>query len=171
MVTVRVLTAAELPLVTAAFPEPRSPVNRHAERFALQESGDVTCLVAWDEERPVGWVFARWPGRNGGLTEQAIALGCVEFGDLFVAEGARGRGTGRALMEAVEALVRQYGIDFVGFEVTVANAYNEVARGLYERMGYQDAGFAPFVSGHTYWDERGQPHRDEELHRYLTKRL
>ena len=171
MVSVRVLTAAELPVLTAAFPEPRSPTNRHIERFARQQSGDLTSLVAWDEDRPVGWVFARWPARNGGLTEQALALGCVEFADLFVAEDARGLGAGRALMEAVEALALASGFDLVGFEVTVANSFKDVARGLYERMGYQDVGFPPFISGYTYWDEHGQAQRDEELHRYLTKRL
>ena len=171
MVSVRVLTAADLPVLTAAFPEPRSPVNRHVARFALQESGDVTCLVAWNEDSPVGWVFARWPGRNGGLTEHAIALACVEFGDLFVAEDARGRGAGRALVEAVEALARQSGFNLVGLEVTLANPFNELARGLCERMGYEDSGFPPFISGYTYWDEHGQPQRDEELHRYLTKHL
>lgn len=171
MIHVRVVKAAEVTRLVAAFPDPMRPANRHVERFALQQTGDVTCLAAWDGDQPVGYVFVRWPGRNGGLTEQAIALECVELGDLFVAEDARSRGAGRALMEAAEALVVARGYALVGGEVTVTNPYTDVARGLYERMGYRDAGLGEFVSGYTYWDADGTPHRDEERYRYITKRL
>jgi GNAT superfamily N-acetyltransferase len=171
MILVRVLEEADVAKLVAAFPEPTRPVNRHIERFALQQSGDITCLAAWDADRPIGYVFARWPGCNGGLTAQAITLGCVELGDLFVAEDARGSGAGRALMEAAEALVAARGYALVGGEVTVANPHTDVARGLYERMGYRDAGLGEFVSGYTYWDANGAQHRDEERYRYITKRL
>lgn len=168
---VRTVVEADLAALVAAFPEPTRPQNRHLERFALQQAGDVTCLTAWDGQRPIGYVFVRWPGRNGGLTEQAAALGCVELGDLFVAEAARGHGAGRALMEAAEALVLARGFTLVGGEVTVANPHTDVARGLYERMGYRDAGLGEFVSGYTYWDADGRAHRDEERYRYITKQL
>src|SRR5688500_14357982 len=150
MADVRVLEEADVPVLVATFPEPRRPINRHVERFARHQAGDVTCLVAWDGERPIGYVFARWPGGQGGLTEQALALGCVEFGDLFVAEDARGQGAGRALMEALEALALSRGFNYVGFEVTATNPLQNVARGLYERLGYTDAGFGEFMSGYTY---------------------
>ena len=171
MVTVRVLEESDLSVLIATYPEPRRPFNRHVERFALQRTGDVTCLIAWDGDCPVGYVFARWPGHNGELTEPAIALGCVEFGDLFVHKDSRGRGIGRLLMESVETLAVERGYSLVGFEVTVSNPHNDIARALYERMAYEDAGLGEFVSGYTYWDEDGQLQRDEELHRYLIKRL
>src|SRR5262245_48596699 len=105
MVRVRVVSEADLPAVLAAFPEAgAAPANRHVQRFVWQRNGDVTCLVAWDDDTPVGHVFLRWPGGQGGLTEQARALGCVELGDLAVVERARGQGIGRKLMEAAEAL-------------------------------------------------------------------
>ena len=53
----------------------------------------------------------------------------------------------------------------------MSNPHNDIARALYERMAYEDAGLGEFVSGYTYWDEDGQLQRDEELHRYLIKRL
>ena len=74
-------------------------------------------------------------------------------------------------MEAAEAVVRTKGVEFLGLEVTVRNPNQDVTRGLYSRMGYEDAGFGEFVSGYTYWDAEGNPHRDEELHRYLVERL
>src|SRR5262245_34866353 len=113
MVTVRVVDEADVATLVAAYPEPRSPQNRHTKRFAWQQTGDVTCLAAWDGERPIGWIFIRWPGGKGELSEQAIELGCVELGDLFVTEDARGRGAGRALMEAAEAIVAGRGYPLV----------------------------------------------------------
>src|SRR5205807_329006 len=111
----------ELDTLAATFPEKGGrPSNRHVERFAWQERGDVACLVAWDTEVPIGYVFLRWPGGEGGLTEQARALGCVEVGDLFVAALARGRGGGRKLMETAEALAAERGHRLIGLEVTVS---------------------------------------------------
>jgi GNAT superfamily N-acetyltransferase len=136
----------------------------------LQQAGAVTCLVAWDGATPVGYVFVRWPGGDG-LSPQALALGCAELGDLFVIEQARSRGIGRKLVATAESIVATRGLLQVGLEVTVANPHTAVARALYERLGYRDAGFGDFISGYTYWDATGAPHRDEELHRYLVKQL
>lgn len=172
MVRVSVLEPSELGIVVETFPAPSgTPFNRHVERMKMQELGDLTCLFAWDGDRPVGYMIVRRPGRNGGLTDQAIALGCAEFGDVFVAELARNHGVGRSLMDAAEVLTASAGYDLAGFEAPAANPYNAAARRLYERRGYSDAGFGEFVSGYTYWDADGNPHRDEEPHRYLVKRL
>jgi len=172
MVVVRVVVESELGTVVATFPEKGArPSNRHVERFAWQERGDVTCLVAWDNEVPIGYVFLRWPGGQGGLTEQARKLRCVEVGDLFVAAQARGRGVGRKIMETAEALATERGHRLIGLEVTVSNPNNDIARGLYQALGYCDSGLGSFVSGYTYWDSAGNPQRDEELHCYLVKKL
>jgi hypothetical protein len=74
-------------------------------------------------------------------------------------------------VEAAEALVATRGYALVGGEVTVANPHTDVARGLYERMGYRNAGLGEFVSGYTYWDASGTPQPDEERYCYITKRL
>jgi ribosomal protein S18 acetylase RimI-like enzyme len=170
--SVRIVDETDLPVIIATFPEKgAAPVNRHLAGFRLQQAGAVTCLMAWDEATPVGYVSIRWPGGDGGLTEQALALGCPELEDLFVVEHARGRGIGRKLVEAAEAVIAARGLPQVGLEVAAANPHTAVARALYERLGYRDAGFGEFISGYTYWDDTGAPHRDEELHRYLVKQL
>jgi GNAT superfamily N-acetyltransferase len=172
IVRVQVLAQSELPLLVATFPEKgAAPSNRHVERFAQQQRGDVICLVTWEDQVPIGYVFLRWPGGQGGLTAQALALGCAEIADLSVAEQARGRGAGRKLMEAAEALAAGRGHNLVGLEVTASNPSEDLARVLYHRLGYRDAGFGEFISGYTYWDAAGQPHRDGHLYRYLIKRL
>jgi hypothetical protein len=58
-----------------------------------------------------------------------------------------------------------------GLDVTADNPFNASARRLYQRLGYRDSGLGAFVSGYTYWDPAGVPHRDEELYRYLMKEL
>ena len=89
MVTVRALGREELPMLVAAFPEQgAAPTNRHEERFGRQQRGQITYLVAWLEEEPVGYVFLRWPGADD-VTEQGQSLGCVELADLFVAPSRR----------------------------------------------------------------------------------
>jgi GNAT superfamily N-acetyltransferase len=171
MLSVRVVAESEVPVLEATFPEDgAAPINRHLERFARQQHGEITCLVAWEDQTPIGYVFLRWPG-SPDATAHARSLGCVELGDLSVAEHARGRGAGRMLLEAAEALTAERGHNLLGLEVTVGNPFNEAARALYDRQGYRDAGFGTFTSGYTYWDAAGQPHRDEEPHRYMTKRL
>ena len=172
LVPVRIVEETDLAIISSTFPEMgAAPANRHLERFRLQQEGAVTCLVAWDGATPVGYVFVRWPSGGGGLTNQALTLGCPELGDLFVAEHARGRGIGRKLVETAESIVASRGLRQLGLEVTVANPHTAVARALYERLGYRDAGFGDFISGYTYWDASGAPHRDEELYRYLVKQL
>ena len=172
MSSVRIVEDTDLAILISTFPETgAAPVNRHLARFQWQQEGAVTCLAAWDGATPVGYVFVRWPGGGGDLTEQALALGCPELGDLFVVEHARGRGVGRDLVETAESIVATRGLSQLGLEVTTANPHTAAARALYERLGYRDAGFGDFISGYTYWDATGAPHRDEELHRYLVKQL
>ena len=74
-------------------------------------------------------------------------------------------------MVAAEELVRARGEDLMGLEVTASNPYQTVARELYGKIGYEDAGFGEFTSGYSYWDAAGNPHRDEEDYRYLVQRL
>jgi GNAT superfamily N-acetyltransferase len=170
--SVRTVEDTDLAVLISTFPETgAAPVNRHLERFRSQQEGAVTCLVAWDGATPVGYVFVRWPGGRSDMTNQALALGCPELGDLFVVEHARGRGIGRKLVETAESIVAARGLPLLGLEVTTANPHTAAARALYERLGYRDAGFGEFISGYTYWDATGAPHRDEELHRYLVKQL
>lgn len=74
-------------------------------------------------------------------------------------------------MEAAVALVRKRNVGQVGLEVTAANPHQETARVLYRKLGFEESAFGHFTSGYTYWDSSGNPHRDEEPHCYLVKKL
>jgi hypothetical protein len=91
MLSVRVIVESEVDTLAAVFPEKGlTPINRHVDRFARQRRGEITCLAAWEDGVPVGYVFLRWPG-SSDATVQARSLACVELGDLAVAEQARER--------------------------------------------------------------------------------
>jgi GNAT superfamily N-acetyltransferase len=108
---------------------------------------------------------------EGEATSHAIALGCAELGDLFVAPASRRQGVGRRLVEAAEAAALAHGSSRLGLELTVANPENEAARRLYAGRGYVDAGVGEFVAGYSYWTPDGAEKRDEEPYRYLVREL
>jgi ribosomal protein S18 acetylase RimI-like enzyme len=54
--------------------------------------------------------------------------------DIEISPGHRGRGYGRALLQAAEEQARQHGASAIGLNVFGANT---VARNLYESSGYQ----------------------------------
>lgn len=167
-VDIRALSREELDAVTDALPGGRfAPVNKHVPRLHLQEKALARYLVAWRGNEPVGHALVHLRPKS----DQGAVLGCAELEDLFVRADARGHGVGAALLAAAEREAAGMGMQQLGFAVTVLNRHNDAARRLYEGRGYRDAGLGEFNAGYTYWDEDGQPHRDEEPHRYLCKRL
>ncbi len=86
-------------------------------------------LVWVEEERVVGNLSLRpaYPRSTGGWL----------IGNVVVHPEFRSHGIGRALMDAAMAKVRSHSGKWVGLEV---REDNEVARGLYEGMGFQTVG-------------------------------
>jgi ribosomal protein S18 acetylase RimI-like enzyme len=76
---------------------------------------------------------AVWRGAALGLTERRIAPGTLLMDGLFVAEEARGRGVGGALVDAIKDKARRDGMRSVRLDVADHNAR---ARALYERHGF-----------------------------------
>ncbi len=172
MFSIKVVEEADLQAIEDAYPiRVGTPGDPHREQFEQQGAGQLTWLIAWIAGKPRGSVMIRWPGRSVTATRQAQTLGCPEICGLGVDDDIRGRGIGRSLMEHAEELVRAREAEMIGLEVTAGNPKQNVARRLYERLGYEDAGFGRFTSGYTYWDADGVAHRDEEPHIYLSKHL
>ena len=82
-------------------------------------------LVAEEEERPVGAVYANVSSPDFGYV----------FG-LFVAPAARGRGVGRRLMRSIAQFLTAENRHYVVLTVDTPNAR---ARAFYERLGFVDA--------------------------------
>jgi GNAT superfamily N-acetyltransferase len=101
----------------------------------------------FDPAEPVHALVAEADGRLVGLTHYlfhrsttAIALTCY-LQDLFTDEAERGRGIGRALIEAVYAAADQTGAFRVYWQTHETNA---VARALYDRLA-EHSGFIVYA--------------------------
>ena len=91
------------------------------------ETGDIEVLAARTEPnvRPVGVaVLAFLPSVSAGALFASIE-------DLYVSPAARGRGAGRALLEAVEERCRARGVSYVEVQT------DEEAALFYEASGYE----------------------------------
>ncbi|MEU0742781.1 GNAT family N-acetyltransferase [Streptomyces sp. NPDC006134] len=109
-------------------------VSCHARRFARQEAGESTCLVAWLDGRPVGHAEVR----RGGCDDpdvRAARPGCPEINALAVHPARlRSRGIGSALVRAAEERAARRGRTAVGLGVAAGNPR---AAALYARLGYR----------------------------------
>ena len=65
--------------------------------------------------------------------EQEVGQGTAFIWDIFIDDSERGRGYGRAAMEALEPLARSLGYDTIRLQVLSDNA---PARHLYQAVGY-----------------------------------
>jgi putative acetyltransferase len=72
----------------------------------------------------------------GHATAQLASYGTADLA-MLVAEGWRGRGVGRALLDAVVSWSREHGAQKVTLQVW---PHNRAARALYERAGFADEG-------------------------------
>jgi GNAT superfamily N-acetyltransferase len=91
------------------------------------ETGDIEVLAARTEPE----------GRSVGVALLAFRLSVsagasfASIEDLYVSPEARGRGTGRALLEAVEERCRAHGVSYVEVQT------DDAAAPLYRALGYE----------------------------------
>ena len=115
---------------------------RHGEAFARYlERGDALALVAEEDGELLGFVDLEFRQRLNFLTPQAWVP------DLVVSERARGRGVGRALLEAAEQLANERGC----WGMTLESAtWREGSHAFYERVGWSPTGVSftrPLATG------------------------
>jgi ribosomal protein S18 acetylase RimI-like enzyme len=115
------------------FGEPTPPQPVLARRLGhLLEGGDTTLLVAGDGPDGVAVVRFRSAIWSEGL-EGYLA-------ELYVSPEARGRGLGRALLQAAVHLARERGA--VTMEIAVDEP-DQAARHLYESLGFSNRSGGP----------------------------
>jgi GNAT superfamily N-acetyltransferase len=113
----------------------RRGVSVFSERFALPRN--------W---RPLQLVIRSGDTVSGGLLG-SIVWDWLQIDVLWIAEGNRGQGQGRALLQRAEQLAREHGcrnarVDTFDFE----------ARGFYEKFGYKVYGeLTGFPHGHSHF--------------------
>ena len=143
--------------------------EKHRRRFEQQQEGRVTYLVAWDGARPVGHLLVRWEGPAAEPMGSAYP-DCPEVEDFFVDTAYRGRRIGLRLLLAAEEQAHLRGHRRIGLGVGLTPSFDR-ARGIYARLGYRNAGFAPYYEGWWVRDEQGQRRWWEEACEHLIKDL
>ena len=134
------------------------PPEKHRERLAQQERGELVYFVAWEDGLAVGTGVLRWRGR----------VGYPQLEDLWVLPTRRSAGIGNAILDAVEHAAADEGADRLGLAVAVDN---QGARRLYSRRGYTATDQPPFLLTYTAWGDDGIPQQVNELSLYLVKQL
>jgi ribosomal protein S18 acetylase RimI-like enzyme len=114
------------------------------ERIVAAAHQPVTLLVAEEADRIVGQVLLRL---DGSPTQP----GYPSIQDLHVAADQRGQGIGTALLQHCEALACQR--RYADISIAVNPTLNPRALALYERLGYQSTGAAPYLGGVYDGDE------------------
>lgn len=135
----------------------------HARRFARQEAGECTYLVAWLDGRPVGHTEMRWIGCEA----PEVTVDCPEIGglDVFPAE-LRSRGIGTELIRAAERLAGERGLTVVGIGV---GKDNPRAAALYARLGYHP--LVDYTDRWSYEDHDGTTRECVDACTFLVKDL
>lgn len=100
--------------------------------FRNVKQGTHILLVAREDGRVVGSVQLE-------LATKANALHRAEVQKLFVLQSQRRRGTGRALMQAIEQVAREHKCTLLVLDTREGDA----AEKLYRKLGYQEAGVIP----------------------------
>jgi GNAT superfamily N-acetyltransferase len=100
--------------------------NREFFRRFLAPSDDGLLLGAWAGEELAGYACLYWHFTSLSAAESVL------MNDLFVAEGARGGGAGRALIEASLAIARERGAHHLEWSTAPDNAR---AQRLYDSTG------------------------------------
>lgn len=101
------------------------------------EVTEITWARFFDPAEPMAALVADDGARLVGLVHVVfhpstwIAATTCYLEDLFVAEAGRGRGTGRALIEAAAALARAHGAERLYW---LTHETNTTARALYDRL-------------------------------------
>lgn len=160
-------TRADITEIAASFPD-WGARHKHDQRWQQQQQGNAVYLIARQQGQPVGHAYLKWHGADDPqVVQQRIGL-CPDLEDIFVLGHWRSHGIGSALIRMAEALVTAQGFQSIGLSVSIENP---AARRLYERLGYQDAGFGVYTEQGAYLDEHGHTQVWEERCIYLIKQL
>jgi ribosomal protein S18 acetylase RimI-like enzyme len=104
-------------------------IKRRVEKLRNDEDFHNEAFIAWAEDgTPAGFVWVARDQNDSTGQLEALLL------NQYVAEGYRGQGLGRRLMETAEEWARGQGFPRISLAVGVGNT---IGQRLYESLGYQ----------------------------------
>lgn len=166
-VEVRPVRQADIAMLRQRFPE--GGPDKHREWFDRQQQTQVTYLVAWHKNQPVGHVVIKWQRPPDDLIASRLKEPCPHIEDLFVLAEMRSQGIGTQILRYAEELVRLRGYQQVG--LSAGAEVDDPARRLYQRLGYCEAGWGEHTERYEYIDQEGRAQVWEGICIYLIKRV
>ncbi|MEV4900676.1 GNAT family N-acetyltransferase [Citricoccus sp. NPDC055426] len=160
---IRPCTDADLRLLCSRW---KTPGGVHERHHARHLAGEVTYLVAWQGQEPLGSGVLQWGGCIGSNARTAYP-DAVELNHLLVRDHCRGQGVGSALIAAAEALAAQTGRHQMAMGVAEDNPD---AERLYRRLGYRSTGVID-VSEYDWITAEGSVRHETEHDHLLVKDL
>jgi GNAT superfamily N-acetyltransferase len=112
-----------------------SPADADVALLEERVAAAAIAATGFAAEREFGIFVRDDDGRVRAGVAAIVWGGCCELEAMWVDESLRGRGLARALIAGAEAEARRRGCALVMF-----HAYDVLARGLYERLGYETVG-------------------------------
>jgi GNAT superfamily N-acetyltransferase len=112
--------------------------NRRFFRRFLAPSEDGLLLGAWRDEQLLGYACLYWHFTSLSAAESVL------MNDLYVDEGARGGGVGRALIEASRAIARERGAHHLEWSTAPDN---DRAQRLYDSTGAEKSTWLEYELG------------------------
>ena len=164
---IRPLLRGDIPRLERELPFEDVCPGKYYEYYSLQQSGAGVSLTGWQGVRPIAHALVCWRGPVREPMASSLKR-CAHLSAFHVHPDCRSRGVGTDLLKWTESVVRARGYRHIGLSVDVDNSR---ARLLYDRLGYVDAGFAPFAHRWSYTDPSGVRHGHEEVCIYLVKVL
>ncbi len=146
---------------------PTGLTRGHARRFARQQQGLGSLLVAWLDDAVVVSLEVRWDGCAAPEVQERLGR-CPEINGVLVRpEELRSRGIGRGVLRAAEQLARSRGLSRIGLGVDDGNPR---AAALYLRLGYRETG-CRYLDRYSYVSPDGVTHEVADPCRFLVKPL
>ena len=166
-IAIRPADASDLELLRSRF-DPRSALNYHRSRYAVQARGEGVYLIAWHRTDPVGHFLLRWAGLGDDST------GRYPHDAAYLEAGAtlptyQRRGVATRLIAEAERLTLARGCGRIG--MAVGSSDNPVARRLYERLGYVPWDGGEFTISWEYEALDGRKGTESEVCIYMLKTL
>jgi predicted GNAT family acetyltransferase len=139
----------------------------HEQRFARQQLGASSYLIAWVDDVPAGHADIRWDGVDTAALRQRFPR-CPMINALDVwPEQMRSRGIGTALIAEAERQAVARGFGQIGLGVADDNPR---ASALYLRLGFRETG-CHYLGRYEVVDPAGARHAITEACQFLVKDL
>lgn len=163
IIEIKLCSEADLAMLNKAIPAP----GYHEKRFAMQQYGKGSYLLAWQNGVPVGHLLIKWEGSGPQVNEHLADVPELNAIGVWPPQ-RRSQGIGRQLIDKAEAMVREKGFKRVALAVETDNSR---AKELYEKLGYKDWGHGEYFDAWTEKAKNGEEVQHKDPCFYLVKGL